>query len=152
MLVLLVEDHDDTRDVNALYMRTQGIRVETAVTGLQAISMASQIRPDVIVMDLGLPGLDGWEATRRLKADAGTRSIPIVAISAHAMPSDEVRAREVGCDLFLRKPCTPDALLTAIRSFKPSPPRKQRITPWEPTGGSGTSRLFRLLEVSIPHP
>jgi CheY-like chemotaxis protein len=116
MLVLLVEDHEDTRDMTVLYMGTKGIKVETALTGLQAITKAKEVVPDVIIMDLGLPGLDGWEATRQLKADAATRRIPIVAISGHARDSDEALAREAGCDIYLRKPCPPDVLLDAVLS------------------------------------
>jgi CheY-like chemotaxis protein len=119
MLVLLVEDHEDTREMTILYMGTKGIRVETAVTGLQAIMKAQELQPHVIVMDLGLPGMDGWEATRHLKSDPRTKRIPIVALSGHALRSDESRAREAGCDVYLRKPCTPDDLIQAVLSVVP---------------------------------
>jgi two-component system, cell cycle response regulator DivK len=118
MLVLLVEDHDDTRDAAVMFLKVQKLKVEIAVTGLQAIAMARMLSPDVIVMDLGLPGMDGWEATRQLKQDPKTRHIPIIAISAHAMSSDEERAKGVGCDLYLRKPCPPSELMEAIGRFK----------------------------------
>ncbi len=116
MLVLLIEDHEDTREMMVLYMRTKGIKVETAATGLQALTKARELAPDVVVMDLGLPGLDGWEATRQLKASPATRHIPIIALSGHAMREDEVRARAAGCDVYLRKPCPPDVLHDAIVS------------------------------------
>jgi two-component system cell cycle response regulator DivK len=120
MLVLLVEDHEDTRDAMLMYLKVHGMTVESAVTGLQAISMAIRLLPDVVVMDLGLPGMDGWEAARSLKGDARTSHIPIVALSAHALVADEERAREVGCAAFLRKPCLPSNLMETLDLFKPN--------------------------------
>jgi CheY-like chemotaxis protein len=117
MLVLLVEDHEDTREATTMFLKTQKVQVEMAVTGLQALALARRIKPDVIVMDLGLPGMDGWEATRQLKWDPATQRIPIVALSAHATDDDEHRAREAGCDVYLRKPCHPSQLLEAIFRF-----------------------------------
>jgi CheY-like chemotaxis protein len=118
MLVLLVEDHEDTREAAVMFLKAQRIRVEVAVTGLQAIAMARRLHPDVIVMDLGLPGMDGWEATRQLKQHAETHHIPIIALSAHALDRDEDRAREAGSDLYLRKPCHPSDLLEAILKYR----------------------------------
>jgi two-component system cell cycle response regulator DivK len=115
MLVLLVEDHEDSREATTLFLTASGLRVESAVTGLQALAKASALQPDVIVMDLGLPGMDGWEATRRLKADPRTRDLPIIVLSAHAMPSAEQRAREAGCAGYIRKPCGPAEVLAAVR-------------------------------------
>jgi two-component system, cell cycle response regulator DivK len=118
VFVLLVEDHDDTRDAAVMYLKVQKLQVTVAVTGLQAIAMARKQRPDVIVMDLGLPGMDGWEAARQLKDDPKTRSIPIIALSAHALSSDEERAKDVGCDLYIRKPCAPSDLVAAILKYR----------------------------------
>jgi two-component system, cell cycle response regulator DivK len=118
MLVLLVEDHDDTRDAAAMYLKVQKLKVEVAVTGLQAIALTRKLKPDVVVMDLGLPGMDGWEAARQLKEDSKTRNIPIIALSAHASSADEERAQSAGCDLYLRKPCPPSDLVAAILKFK----------------------------------
>jgi two-component system, cell cycle response regulator DivK len=136
MLVLLVEDHDDSREAMAVYLAAHGIRVEAAVTGLQAITKAVEMNPDAIVMDLGLPAMDGWEAARRLKEAPETESIPIIALSAHALLADEERARRVGCDVYLRKPCAPNELLAAIRALRKaslfscprrSPPGRRRF-------------------------
>jgi len=118
MLVLLVEDHEDSREAIRLFLKTHGIQVETAVTGLQAVAKARVLRPDIVVMDLGLPGMDGWEAARHLKECLETRHIPIVALSAHALTTDEERARSSGCDDYLRKPLGPDELLAAIRRLR----------------------------------
>jgi CheY-like chemotaxis protein len=120
MLVLLVEDHDDSREATAVFLKANGIEIDWAVTGLQAITRVAERKPDAIVMDLGLPAMDGWEATRRLKSALETKGIPIVAISAHALLVDEERARRAGCDVYLRKPCPPDRLLAAIRSLRRS--------------------------------
>jgi two-component system cell cycle response regulator DivK len=119
MLVLLVEDHDDTRDAAVMFFKVQKLRVEVAMTGLQAISAARRLKPDVVVMDLGLPGMDGWEASRQLKSHPETRHIPIIALTAHALDYDEDRAQEAGCDVYLRKPCHPSDLLEAIVKFDP---------------------------------
>jgi CheY-like chemotaxis protein len=131
MIVLLVEDHEDTREVHSMFLRSKGLKVEIAVKGDEAIAKARAIKPDVVVMDMGLPGVDGWEATRRLKARRGTAHIPVVAISAHASLTDEARAHAVGCAVFLRKPCTPDDLLQAIESVKPLWTRGRRSPPAE---------------------
>jgi len=85
--------------------------------GAAAIEIARREHPDVIVMDLALPGMDGWEASRRLKADPGTADIPIIALTAFAMRGDEERAREAGCDAYLSKPCRPQAIRDAVQRF-----------------------------------
>ena len=127
MRVLLVEDHADTRDLFLTYLTAVGCKVEHALTGLQAIDMATTSPPDVIVLDLGLPGLDGWSAARHLRANPRTRNVPIVACSARAFPDDEGRAKEAGCDVFLAKPCVPSDVLAAIR----------RVTGWSPESRRG---------------
>jgi CheY-like chemotaxis protein len=119
MRVLLVEDHADTREFFVAYLSSHGLTIDVAVTGLQAIEMAKSSPPDVIVLDLQLPGMDGWTAARHLRENASTRHIPIVAVSAHAYPQDEERARDVGCDAFVAKPCLPPDLLEVIRRFRP---------------------------------
>lgn len=119
MRVLLVEDHADTRELFVTYLSSHGFKVDTAVTGLQAIDKASASLPDVIVLDLELPGMDGWAAARHLRNHASTRHVPIVAVSAHAFPEDESLARDMGCDAFLAKPCLPPDLLETIRRFRP---------------------------------
>jgi CheY-like chemotaxis protein len=109
------------------YLVFAGFTVETAVNGLEALEKARAQKPDIVLMDLSLPVLDGWEATRRLKADAATASIPVVALSAHAMAAEEMRAKDVGCDGFIAKPCLPQELVGALtRRLQPaSNPRRR---------------------------
>ena len=113
--MLVVDDYDDAREMYAESLMGCGFRVAVAANGLQAIELAQRLSPDVILMDLSLPGLDGWEATRRLKADARTMHIPVVALTGHAMTSALDRAREAGCDRFVVKPALPDAVVQEIR-------------------------------------
>ena len=96
------------------YLVFSGFDVDTAENGNDAIAKARAQRPDIILMDLSLPVLDGWEATRRLKADAETAEIPVVALSAHAMAAEEDRAKAAGCDGFIAKPCLPEDLVSAV--------------------------------------
>jgi CheY-like chemotaxis protein len=112
--VLLVEDYEDARDLYRDYLVFSGFAVETADNGHDAIAKARALRPDLILMDLSLPALDGWEATRRLKADPDTSSIRIVALSAHAMAAEAERAAEAGCEGFIAKPCLPEELLGEV--------------------------------------
>jgi two-component system, cell cycle response regulator DivK len=113
-LLLLVEDFDDAREMYRDYLAFSGFRVETARDGQEAIDKARALAPDLILMDLSLPGIDGWEATRLLKADPATRRLPIVALSAHAMAADRERALAAGCDGFIAKPCLPPDLVLQI--------------------------------------
>jgi CheY-like chemotaxis protein len=113
-LVLLVDDYADNRDIYAQFLLYAGLRVEEAENGHQALEKAFALSPDVIIMDLALPGLDGWEATRRLKSDARTRRIPVIALTGHALAGHSQGALEAGCDLFLTKPCLPERLLEEI--------------------------------------
>jgi CheY-like chemotaxis protein len=114
-LVLIVDDVDHGREICAEYLEFRGFRVATAVDGLEALDKAFALLPDVILMDLSLPGIDGWEATRRLKQDARTREIPVVALTAHALPSAHERAKEAGCDSVVTKPCLPKDLEAEVR-------------------------------------
>ena len=114
-LVLVVEDYQDAREMYAAYLRFSGYRVAEATDGYDAIRQAHELRPDIILMDLALPKMDGWEATRRLKADEQTRDIPIVALTGHALAGHAEGAREAGCDAFVTKPCLPDALVAEIQ-------------------------------------
>lgn len=124
-LILLVEDFDDAREMYRDYLTFSGLRVETARDGQEAILKARALAPDLILMDLSLPGLDGWEATRLLKADPKTRHLLVVALSAHALAAEGERARAAGCDGFIAKPCLPPDLLSQIQGFlktrKPKP-------------------------------
>ena len=116
-LVMLVDDYADNREAYALYLRYKGYRVAEAEDGHQALEQAFKSRPDLIVMDLSLPGLDGWEATRTLKQDRRTRDIPIIALTGHALEGQSESARAAGCDAFITKPCEPNVLETAIRKI-----------------------------------
>jgi two-component system cell cycle response regulator DivK len=118
-LVLLVEDDRDTREMYSEYLSYSGLRVEEAPTGFRALERVREMTPDVIVTDLAMPGMDGLELSRRLRAEPPTRDVPIIAVSGH--PTE--RAREVGCDLMLEKPCTPDELLHAIEDVLDKPRR-----------------------------
>jgi two-component system, cell cycle response regulator DivK len=112
--VLLVEDNEDNRIIYATYLRHRGYRVLTASTAEDGIALAAAERPDVILMDVTLPGIDGWEATTVLKRDVRTAQIPVVALTAHAFAADEARASAVGCVAYLRKPIAPDAVATEV--------------------------------------
>ncbi len=99
----------------ATYFLARGFRVQTAGDGETGFQYAVESRPDVIVMDLSMPRLDGWEATRRLKADGRTRHIPVIACTGHAFGASVERALIVGCDAYVVKPCAPDDLLKEVR-------------------------------------
>lgn len=122
-LVLVVDDVAHGRDICSEYLEFRGFRVATAADGLEAIDKAFELLPDVILMDLSLPGIDGWEATRRLKADERTRAIPIIALTAHALVSAHDKAREVGCDAVVTKPVLPRDLEAEVRRHLDSRPR-----------------------------
>jgi two-component system cell cycle response regulator DivK len=116
-LILLVDDFVDNREMYALYLNHSGFEVAEAGNGLEALQQAFSLLPDLIVMDLSLPGLDGWEATRRLKDDARTRHIPVLALTSHALEGFSEGAREAGCDGFVTKPCLPEQLVSEIRAM-----------------------------------
>jgi len=124
-LVLLVEDAPDQRHMYASYLAVHGFRVETAADGEQGLRTALMVRPDVIVMDLSLPRLDGWETTRRLRRDAVTADVPIVALTAHVENHSVARAREVGCDAYLVKPCLPRDLVRELNRLLAGRPRRE---------------------------
>jgi len=116
-LILIVEDFDDAREMYRDYLEFSGFRVETARDGREAIEKTRGIGPDLVLMDLSLPVMDGWEATRLLKSDPETRRIPIVALSAHALVAEGERARKAGCDGFIAKPCLPPDLVAEIGKY-----------------------------------
>ena len=113
--ILLVEDNEMNRDMLSRRLERKGYEVVCAVDGGQAVSMAQSESPALILMDMSLPVLDGWEATRQLKAAEGTRRIPVIALTAHAMATDEQKAREAGCDEFDTKPIELERLLGKIQ-------------------------------------
>jgi CheY-like chemotaxis protein len=120
-LVLLVDDFQDNREMYAMYLEHAGMQVAEAGNGHEALDQAFRLLPDLIVMDLSLPGIDGWEATRRLKADERTKKIPVVALTSHALEGYSAGAREAGCDAFVTKPCLPEQLLSEIRKVLAAP-------------------------------
>ena len=109
-LVLVVEDYPDAREMYAAYLQFSGFEVAEATNGVEAVEMAETLMPDIILMDLALPRMDGWEATRRLKGNDRTRHIPVVALTGHALAGHAEGARQAGCDAFVTKPCLPDAV------------------------------------------
>jgi CheY-like chemotaxis protein len=114
-IILIVEDEPALRQLYATQLTMSGFDVLQAGNGADAIATTSERSPDVVLMDLSLPGVDGWEATRRLKADDRTAHIPIVALTAHDGAGELERATHAGCDWFVPKPCPPDALITEVR-------------------------------------
>lgn len=125
-LVLVVDDFPDNRDMYMQYLEFSGLRVAEAQNGHEALQQAFSLLPDLIVMDLSLPGLDGWEATRRLKADPRTQAIPVIALTGHALAGHSKGAIEAGCDAFITKPCLPERLLEEIRKMLDSRPAAQK--------------------------
>jgi two-component system, cell cycle response regulator DivK len=122
-LVLIVDDVDHGREICSEYLEFRGFRVATAADGQEALDKAFELLPDVILMDLSLPKIDGWEATRRLKNDDRTRHIPIVALTAHALASAHEKAIEAGCDSVVTKPCLPKDLEAEVRRQLEGRPR-----------------------------
>jgi two-component system cell cycle response regulator DivK len=120
--ILYVEDNDDNTYMLKMRLERQGIDVLVSRDGLAAIATAQLARPDLILMDLGLPVLDGWEAARRLKADPATTAIPIIALSAHAMAGDRSQALEAGCDDYDTKPVEWSRLWGKIQALAPKGP------------------------------
>jgi CheY-like chemotaxis protein len=119
--VLLVEDDRDGRRMYAEWLTHAGFRVEEAHNGLQALERAFESGPDVVVTDLNIPGIDGFELTRRLKHDPRTQRVPVVAITGYAaFAADPSRAHRAGCDAVLEKPCSPEDLEVAIRTVMPA--------------------------------
>lgn len=114
-LVLVVEDYQDAREMYAAYLQFSGFAVAEAANGVEAIDKTRDLLPDIVLMDLALPRMDGWEATRRLKADPKTKHIPVVALTGHALAGHAEGAREAGCDAFVTKPCLPDVLVAEIK-------------------------------------
>ena len=114
-LILVVDDYQDAREMYAEYLVFSGFRVAEARNGNEAVAQAFALTPDLILMDLSLPGMDGWEATRLLKADERTKHIPVVALTGHALAGASEGARKAGCDSFVTKPCLPDDLVVEVR-------------------------------------
>jgi two-component system cell cycle response regulator DivK len=119
--VLLVDDYPDAREMYSEYLQYSGFDVIEAGNGIEALQQAIEREPDIILMDLSLPVMDGWEATRRLKADRRTARIPVVALTGHALAGISEGARRAGCDAFVTKPCLPEDLVKEIRKVLDQP-------------------------------
>ena len=123
-VVLVVDDDPDARTIYSTYLRAMGCNVFTADDGRPALSKATDLLPDIIVMDLAMPRVSGWEAIRRLHESSWTRQIPIIAVSA--VPVSRETAFEAGCDAYLTKPCEPPVLWSQIRALLKLPARLPR--------------------------
>ena len=115
--ILLVEDNEMNRDMLSRRLKRRGYEVLIAVDGAKGVEMTNSEIPDLILMDMSLPVMDGWEATRNIKADPATKSIPVIALTAHAMSGDRQKALEAGCDDYDTKPIDLPRLLSKIQSF-----------------------------------
>jgi two-component system, cell cycle response regulator DivK len=115
--ILLVEDNELNRDMLSRRLIRNGFEVTLAVDGVESIQLAKSEKPDLILMDMSLPIMDGWEATLNLKADADTQSIPVIALTAHAMGEDKQKAMKAGCDDYDTKPIELSRLLSKISKF-----------------------------------
>ena len=113
-MVLIVEDDEDSRFVYGMILEDHGFEVVTATSGDEGLRIARERLPSAVLMDVSIPGLDGWTVTERLKADPATSRIPVIVITAHAFPEDLDRASRVGCDGFLTKPCEPRRVLEEV--------------------------------------
>src|SRR5712692_5969195 len=114
-LILVVEDHEENRRILGLLLRSAGLELLEATTGEEGVALAESHRPDLILMDIQLPGLDGYEATRRIKANPVLRHIPIIVVTSYALSGDDVKASEAGSDAYVTKPFSPRQLLAKIR-------------------------------------
>lgn len=117
--ILVVEDQEDNRQILRDLLTNVGYDMIEAENGEDGIAMAAAKKPDLILMDIQLPVLDGYEATRRIKADPALKAIPIIVVTSYALSGDETKARAAGCDAYVTKPYSPRALLVKIREFLP---------------------------------
>jgi len=117
--ILVIEDQEDNRAILRDLLAAAGYEYLEAVNGLEGVAVAARERPDLILMDIQLPEIDGYEATRRIKSDPALRPIPIIAVTSYALSGDEAKARAAGCDDYVTKPFSPRALLAKVRAFLP---------------------------------
>ncbi len=115
--VLVVEDQEDNRRIMRDLLTSAGYEMLEAVSGEEGVAVAESQVPDLILMDIQLPGLDGYEATRRIKGNPALRHIPIIAVTSYALSGDDAKAMEAGCDGYVTKPFSPRALLAKIREY-----------------------------------
>ncbi|MBL0715885.1 MAG: response regulator [Desulfosarcina sp.] len=117
--VLVVEDQEDNRRIMRDLLASGGYEVIEAVTGIEGVQAAETHQPDLILMDVQLPGIDGYEATRRIKANPALRQVPIIIVTSYALSGDDIKAYEAGCDDYVAKPFSPRKLLEKIRGYLP---------------------------------
>ena len=117
--ILVIEDHEDNRRILRDLLTSAGYEPIEAVTGEEGLTLAETHRPELILMDIQLPGMDGYETTRRIKANPALRQIPVIAVTSYALSGDEVKAMEAGCDTYVTKPFSPRTLLAKIREYLP---------------------------------
>ena len=117
--ILVVEDQEDNRQILRDLLASADYEMTEAENGQEALDAVAKERPDLILMDIQLPIMDGYEATRRIKADPATKSIPIIVVTSYALSGDEGKAREAGCDAYVTKPYSPRQLLAKIREYLP---------------------------------
>ena len=117
--ILVIDDHEENRRILRDLLTSGNYEIIEAMTGLDGVRMAEQERPDLILMDIQLPGIDGYEATRRIKANPTLHQIPIIAVTSYALSGDDVKAFEAGCDAYISKPFSPRVLLAKIREYLP---------------------------------
>ena len=129
-LVLIVDDYQDNREMYSQFLAFAGLRVAEAANGREALAKTAELMPDLVVMDLSLPGMDGWEATRAIKSDPRTKHVRVLALTGHALDGAAKSAIEAGCDAFLTKPCLPEDLHGEI----------QRMLARDPTGSTTPRR------------
>ena len=115
--ILVVEDQEDNRRILRDLLTSAGFDLVEATTGEEGVTLAETHHPDLILMDIQLPGLDGYETTRRIKANPALHQIPIIAVTSYALSGDEVKARQAGCDGYVTKPFSPRALLAKVREY-----------------------------------
>ena len=115
--ILVIEDHEENRRIMRDLLTHAGYEMLEALTGEEGLAAAVQERPDLILMDIQLPGIDGYEVTRRIKADPALRAIPIIAVTSYALSGDDLKALAAGCNAYVTKPFSPRALLGKVREY-----------------------------------
>ena len=117
--ILVIEDTEDNRQIIRDLMTSAGYEMIEAVDGIEGVAAAEREKPDLILMDIQLPGIDGYEATRRIRAIPAVAKVPIIAVTSYALSGDEAKTREAGCDGYVAKPFSPRQLLAKVREFLP---------------------------------
>ena len=130
--ILIVEDQDDNRKILRDLLGAAGFEVMEAVNGAEGVAATKRERPDLVLMDIQMPEMDGYEATRRIKGDPETAMIPVLVVTSYALSGDEERARAAGCDAYVTKPFSPRALLATVRTWLTGPADRNARAPADP--------------------